>query len=603
MTRGLTAFAVLLIFTACESVDTGVKPEPGGTIRFINNSPFTVRLVRGSGRTDEISLAPGASGTADNPYGEAESWYPLFDIPLTRDYSLLGIRPGDRDLYYEIDNKASYQEIRIAAPQSFSDASAYIVFTNNGNGGVYLSRNGSSSRMTGINFTDAKSNVNTGETLVYRENPRELQSFTVRPGTIGFSAAVWRPGYIYSFSFDGSGVSLIDARPLHRIGESAWVKTIPDARGTMPLAAADGRLYLFAPTDRGLTRYDFDSAGNAGTPPGNGGPNGDAFDITFAARSAAGFFIAGYETDGRSYRPIARIYHKEDGALMSSLAPSARRDCRSAYFLTAAPKDDIPKDGALWLAAGGGGDLAGHTAYVRLVHEEDGALTVLWELAGNDFDTKDPAVKCGPVKAAAYDSGRDRWLVSGETIEFDSLRRPVPGSYIAGISNGGIIAYIDTTFKGMSVNKITVDAAGDWYLAGEERRENETLAVLLKFGADGGRLWQVSGSPPAHSYYEDAALDGENNRIVLGGVMRAANVSGSGGLPFVQAVDTADGTNLWLEPLSDPALDGAVLVTGICRAPDYGFAVALSGIAGGSYAKPFMIARINSQGALFRYRN
>ncbi|MDR2047896.1 MAG: hypothetical protein LBP69_00425, partial [Treponema sp.] len=198
------------------------------------------------------------------------------------------------------------------------------------------------------------------------------------------------------------------------------------------------------------------------------------------------------------YRPVARI-HKEDGALLSSLAPSARRDCRSAYFLTAAPKDGAPDDGAVWLAAGGGGDLAGHTAYVRLVREEGGALAALWELAGDDFDTNDPAVRCGPVKAAAYDSRRDRWLVSGGTIEFDSLRRPVPGSYIAEISGGGVIAYIDASFKGMSFNKITVDAAGDRYLAGEERRGNETLAALLKFSADGGRLWRLSGSPPAHS--------------------------------------------------------------------------------------------------------
>ncbi|MDR2049299.1 MAG: hypothetical protein LBP69_07570, partial [Treponema sp.] len=366
MIRRFAAFAVALILAACGSTG-GVKPEPasgGGNVRFINNSPFTVRLVRGSGRSDEISLAPGTSETIANPYTEAESWYPLFDVPLTRDYSLSGLRPDDRDLYYEIDNKTPYQEITIAAPRRFSDSSIYIVFTNNGTGGgVYLSRNGGSNRMTGVNFAEAKSNVNTGETLVYRENPRELQSFTVRPGNIGFDAAVWQSGYVYSFGFDGSGVCLTDARPLHRIGEAAWVKTIPDARGTMPLVAADGRLYLFAPTEGGLTRYDFDSAGNenGGTPPGNGRPNGDAFDITFAARSAAGFFVAGYETDG-DYRPVARI-HKEDGALLSSLAPSARRDCRSAYFLTAAPKvpkDVVPKDSTAWLAAGGGGDLAGH---------------------------------------------------------------------------------------------------------------------------------------------------------------------------------------------------------------------------------------------------
>jgi hypothetical protein len=395
--------------------------------------------------------------------------------------------------------------------------------------------------------------------------------------------------YLYSFEYSDRGVELLDARPLHRIGEPAWVQILSGARGTMPLLATGNRLSLFAPTDRGLVRYDFDSAGNGGNPV----DSGEAFDITFAAQSSGGFFIAGYTADGRDYRPAARI-QKQDGAPGPSLTPSSREDCRSAYFLSAASKT-----GAAWLVAGGAGDGLGHTAYVRLVHEEDGALTALWELAGDDFDTQDPRVTCGPVKAAVYDSARDFWLVTGGTIEFDSLQRPVPGSYIAAISGGGTVQYIDTSLKGMSFNKILAEADGTCYLAGEERRGNETLAVLVKFNAAGGRVWRFSG-PPSHSYYQDAVLDVENNRIVLGGVMRAGAASGGGGVPFVQAVDPADGTNLWLKPLRDPALDGAAVVTGICPAPDYGFALVLSGIAGDRYTKPFVIARINSQGALFR---
>ncbi|MDR2054214.1 MAG: hypothetical protein LBP80_12440 [Treponema sp.] len=400
--------------------------------------------------------------------------------------------------------------------------------------------------------------------------------------------------YMYSFEYSSHGAELVDARPLSRIGEPSWVTVIPGARGPMPLAAAGGRLFLFAPTDRGLVRCDFDSAGNGGTP----APNGSGFDITFAARSADGFFIAGYETDGRDYRPIARI-QKEDGAPGPSLAPSARPDCRTAYFLTAAPQDGS----AAWLLAGGGGDIAGHTAYIRLVHDEGGRLTALWELAGDDFDSSDPGVTCGPVKAAVYDSRRDRWLITGGNIEFDSLRRPVTGSYLAEISGGGTLRYIDASFKGMSFNRILVDAGGACYLAGEERQGNETLAALLKFDAGGGQVWRVSGPPPSHSYYQDAVLDGENSRIVLGGVMRAKTGGGGGGVPFVQAVDMADGTSLMLNPLSDPALGRAAVVTGICPAPDYGFALALSGIVNDSYAEPFVIARINSQGILFRQEN
>jgi hypothetical protein len=401
--------------------------------------------------------------------------------------------------------------------------------------------------------------------------------------------------FMYSFEYSGGGVKLMDLRPLHRIGESSWAKTMPDARGPMPLLAVGKRLSLFASTGRGLGRYDFDSAGNGSAFVGAG----NAFDITCAAESAEGFFIAGYETEGRDYRPVARI-QKKDGTPGPSLAPSPRKDCRSAYFLNAAPKAGDAA-GTVWLVAGGGGDNLGHTAYVRLVQEEGGTLAALWELAGDDFEGKDPNVRCGPVKAAVHDSAQDRWLITGGAIEFDSLRRPVPGSYTAGIYGDGTVQFIDTSFKGLLFNDILVDAGGAWYLAGEEQRGNETLAALLKFSADGGQMWRFSGPPPSPSYYQDAALDGERRRIVLGGVMRSESGSGGGGLPFVQAVDMADGTNLWLNPLQDPALGGAALVTGICPAPDYGFALALSGIAHDTYAEPFVIARLNAQGILFRY--
>jgi hypothetical protein len=531
----------------------------------------------------------------------------LYEIPLS----------GTVRLFCRGDHKTIRENQRaftVGDPLITENYGTYIIITNTVNNAISLYSGGEAlpgweqkGNPAGGNsiVRSGRREFSKGETPVFRIEPDRHDNYVIRDGRKNIPLALPpnpERNYLYSFEYGAGGAKLTDARPLHRIGEAGWIKTIPDARGTTPLVFAGGRLCLFVPEGR-LNRYDFDSAGNGRTPLACG----DAFDITFAAQSAAGFFVAGYETDGRDYRPAARI-HRQDGALVSSLAPSARRDCRSAYFLTAAPKDgaDASKDGGpadntIWLAAGGGGDLAGHTAYARLVREEGGVLAALWERAGDDFNTKDPAVKCGPVKTAAYDSRQDRWLLSGGTVEFDSLRRPVPGSYIAVVSGGGTVMSIDASFKGMSFNKITVDTAGDWYLAGEEQRGNETLAALVKFNAGGRQLWRLSGSPLSHSYYQDAVLDGENSRIVLGGVMRGRTGSGAGGIPFVEAVNTADGTSLWLEPLPDSG--GAALVTGICRAPDYGFALALSGIAGDRYAKPFMIARINSRGVLFRYRN
>jgi hypothetical protein len=313
----LTALCAAALAAACAGVaPTGAPPsgaEPGQTefpgagaktIRFINRTPFTVRLVRGSGRTDAAAIAPKSEAVIPNDFAQAETYYPLFDLPLAEGYSLAGLRPNDRDMYYQIDSAKEYQEIEILIPAGFSDTGAYIVFTNNAKtGGVFLSRNESTSRMTGINAVEAKSNVNAGETLVYRENPGELENLRLNPGNVVFGAMAYRPGYVYFFEYNGSAVALIDERPLRRAGESSWAKTIAGADGLVWPAPGNEQSGFFVPTARGLFRHDYDSAGAGGAPVFSG----ERFEIAFAGRAGNGFALAGYAQTGNTFRPIALI--------------------------------------------------------------------------------------------------------------------------------------------------------------------------------------------------------------------------------------------------------------------------------------------------------
>jgi hypothetical protein len=228
--RWLFSVCLVLVLAACATAErsgTGqatveTSPNEAGTIVFTNRTPFTVHLVRGSGRIDVITLSPNSSGTVSNIAGAEETYYPLFDIPLTKSYSLSRIRPENINFHYQIDNRKAHQEIDITIPESFSGTAAYIIFTNNSrSGGVSLSRNQNTSLMTGINFQESKSNVNEGETLIYQENPQELRSLRINPRNISFGEMAYQGSYAYYFSFDGSSVILTDARPLHEIGGPA----------------------------------------------------------------------------------------------------------------------------------------------------------------------------------------------------------------------------------------------------------------------------------------------------------------------------------------------------------------------------------------------
>ena len=577
-----------------KKVSKDVSPEKAGIIIFINKSNLPVHLARGAGRVDVASIKPGASVNVPNTFESAEDYFPLFDIPLTASFSLQRLKPQDIDFYYRIDNKVARQEIEIYAPSELNDNTAsyvpaYIIFThrNNKSGGVSLSRNDSRNQMTGINFTQAKSNININETMVFRENPRDLQNLRISSGNIVFGEMAYKGGFVYSFVFDESGVNLTDVRPLHRSGESAWAKTISPADGPMALVTLENEISLFASTDKGLVRAVYDSSGNEKASVSCG----ESFEIRYASSASGGFFSAGFqELANGDHRPVARINDK-NGAVKAMLEPSTKRELRTAYFLTAAQKDN-----ANWLVSGGASENSalGYKAYARQVRDDGSRLTVLWELTGNDFDARASGIKCGNITAVVY--AKTRWVAAGEIIGFDALGSPVKASYVAEIGNDGKIQKIDASFKGMTFNKIIQDSNGNCYLAGDEQRGNDSYAVIVKYGAN---VKLNIPQPASHSYYQDAVFDAAYNRIILAGTFKAKDEAGNGGTPFVEAVDAEKGSLLWRETLSDASLAKTALVTAVSPSPDYGFVITLSGI-NDYYDKPYVIARINSHGKLIK---
>jgi len=564
-----------------------ISASETGTVVFHNKTYFTVNLVRGSGRVDVGTIAPGASLRIQNSFERAEDYYPEFIIPLTRSFSLPRLRPQDRDFYYRIDNNKAHQEIEINAPENFNDTSAYIIFTNNSrSGGVSLSYNDRTDRMTGINFSQGKDNVNTGETVVYRINPREVQSIKINPN-IKFDERTYLNCYSYSFSFDGSKAALTDIRPLHRVGEPSWAKTISNSAGPMQVISSDGQIQLFYQSDREIIRNSYNSNGNEIT---ESIKYGEAFNLNYTDKAGDAFLIAGFnELSYGNNQPIARI-HGEDGVRRRSLESSNNRNAWSANILSAAKKDS-----SAWFLAGGSAEsyAGGHLAYVRHIRNENSGLNPIWELTGSDFAGKAAGFKFGEINAADYNSARDRLYVSG--MHTDSII-----SYVVEIGSNGRIQNVNTSFKDLTFYKIITASDGSYFLIGEEHKGNNVFAYISKYDSSNKQLWNnLSKQAPSNSYYHDAVLDSDNNRIILAGTMQAREENGKGGTPFIDAVNTADGSLLWREALTDSSLREASLVTAIAHAPDYGFVITLSGV-GNRYEKPFIIARVNSEGKFFK---
>lgn len=140
--------------------------------------------------------------------------------------------------------------------------------------------------------------------------------------------------YVYTFEYSAQGVELTDSRPLHRIGENSWVKTkeTENATSVLPLVTKNKEINLFASIDKNIIRYAFDSAGNNKSAI----KSGDSFNITYVSAVKDDFFIAGYETTGKTNKPHALVLGA-DGVTRRTLPKSSGYE--SARFLAAAQKD------------------------------------------------------------------------------------------------------------------------------------------------------------------------------------------------------------------------------------------------------------------------
>ena len=501
-----------------------------------------------------------------------------YEIPLSNTFSIY--YKGDHRLFRE--NQTSFI---VSEPRTIESSGTYIILNNKANNAVRLLvgkipivawiQTGSPAMGDSIMRSD-KREFNPGETVVFRmDNDSSLNNYSIQDGSKTFPLSLPKNierNYCYTFEYSKDSIIFADARPLLRIGETAWAKIINNASGPMPLVAADGEINLFASIDKGLIRNVYDSAGNIK----ESVRNGDSFYILYASKAENGFFVAGYEKlRNGSFQPVVRI-HNMDGSTRYVLKQS--EIYKTARFFTAAQKDNTT-----WLLAGDGEKIGtnGNTAYARMVQVRNDELITVWELS--------PDIKCGDIQAAVYDNTRDCWFVTGENID--------NGSYIAQIDNNGKID-INDSFKDMSFYKILIDKNGIFYLAGEERQGNETHAIFGKYTINDSRFQRITTQAASHSYYNDALLDTANNRIILGGVMKAEDEKGIRGIPFVDVVDVQTGTRMEHEELSnlDIKETGAVLVTAIATAPDYGFVLTLSGMGNEFYDEPYMIVRVNSQG-------
>jgi hypothetical protein len=231
---------LLVLLASCASASGGKGGQTAVnvfTITVVNNSRFDIELI------DDTRVVPARAEkalTLPRYTGELDDGYSLAYRVRLLDGVYIKILRGENIVV------SPDQKTLVVENAEFDADETFIALQNNSVHTVKL-RSGTDYRAALEQAVDGRrqygsANIAAGASALFDGIPPRaalyVESDSYRPAP--FPPVAFKRGSLYAFAFDGESVTLIDARPLHAIGEPSEVQTLPALPEAVNQAVADG---------------------------------------------------------------------------------------------------------------------------------------------------------------------------------------------------------------------------------------------------------------------------------------------------------------------------------------------------------------------------
>ena len=578
---------VVFVQAACKTSKVAVTDN---TFRatVVNNSRFEISI-------DGKTLRSGES---------VENSFPLHDSELYDGWTVTYKIPLSKSVFYSHNAKVQITDrqnaVSIENPLSKDIREAYIVVRNKSKQSMQLT-NGTgtifASCLDGrINTREAKSehNIAPAKTAAYEilKSKEELRTVKVsvsadRKNYPLLGNTSLRPGYVYTYVFDGKQVVKEDERPLLAVNEPLWKvedssfiiekiaagmgtdgRNIFYAAGRQKVTDANGNAY-FCPALRGI-----DNAGAVHWTTRSTGisPEGSAYDV---AVLDDGFVLAvGQRIQDGRYRGFAELY-TPDGTLADGKTYS---ECAGLGAMTRL-------EGRSYAAVG--------------FDDAEMLLLATISAAKNALHYRRLPLHLPPNAAGSIASAIPVYSAASKTLflfcnPYTEEGLPLP-SVLYAVYEDGRAEAIPLNNKIRSVAAATQDDSGALYAGGESADTEKSEAVIIKVGAERSADVFYRGGAP-FSYIAELHFNAQSRELTASGVCRAEEGSGLGGVPFIAGFDAQSGVQLWRRELTGSPYR---LLKSFAPCADYGFAGAFASIVRNGPETDFgssCAARLNATG-------
>jgi len=528
----------------------------------VNNSPFTVSI-------DEKTIKKGASIKNSFPLMESkiyDGWFVNYTIPLSKDVYYL-----HKEKVQITNNQTT---VMVESPTDSSMREVYIVVKNTSKQSIQLTDglygllscclNG---RINSYNvqheYNIAPSKVAVHE--ISKENEIENGRVFVFQNDKHHSLlenTTLQRGYVYTYEFNGKEVIKVDERPILKVGEPLW--KAEDVTICIEKVLRGANLFYIVGKKRVFDADDnayycpyiscIDGANNLQWKTEESSLDGyikDAILLEDGSILACGQSLINEENTGSIW------LYSSDGTLLSSKNYDSLQELINLAVV----------DGGIVIA---GFDDEGKLSLSKIAISKSSISQAKKMVASLPHDI----IESTATVFLLYEDTSKTLLLFCNLANEEGQILPTK---LFTIKENGKTDEVALGEKIASVSCAVQSETGVIYAGGESTIDEKTEAVVLKIEAEKDATLRTSsvfyqGSVP-FSYLASMTLDETNKTLTVGGVCRAKESSGVGGLPFIASFDMASGKRLIYREYKDAKKQ---LLRSFVPALDYGFIASFS---------------------------
>jgi hypothetical protein len=514
----------------------------------------------------------------------------IYDVPLSASMSLFCV--GDNQKIRKEEPSVTIRNPGFTVGKTTRNYGTWLKIVNNSKGVISVQSGGrpvSSWEQKGSHLKgNSPSQTNRGEfypneeILFFLEENGNYNNYSIRDGQANapFRLSRFEKNYLYTVEYGGDKtVSLTDARPLTHIGEPTWSRRTPGAAYPPVFAEYGDRSVKVVASANSVSAITLNAAGEETASRSNQENNAGA--VITALRRAEDAYITAGHTAGALSRSVVEKRSLDD-TLIWTIPFRQKKGVMYARLYALAQRNETT-----YLAAGmAGSNGIDDGAYFAEVSDKGTKGEILWELSPEASKSR----SWKTVRSISYNEKNDVYIAVGDCGG--------DNTFAGFIDTTGVIKSAGFVITNFLVAQALSDANGDFYVMGQEFRSGKSFAVVRKYTINGTMLWQQKTQLKENALYQCATFD--EDAIVLGGVMDAADEYGGKGAPFLHSVDCKTGGEQWLSPIK---IQGAAIVASLQKAIDYGFIAAFASVdSRGNWTDP-QIVRLNARGKLINHKS